>query len=118
MQSTFLRMFSCKHGQTSGSNITMKLLWWNYFVIITKIITKIIVPRNYLVIVSARMVLSSRSYSLAITRDVYFNKYPPSKHTSWNEPKEQRRRRAGKRFSKSVCVFAESVLLCPLKVCS
>ena len=24
-------MFSCKQGQTSGSNITKKMLWWNYF---------------------------------------------------------------------------------------
>ena len=24
-------MFSCKKGQTSGSNITKKMLWWNYF---------------------------------------------------------------------------------------
>ena len=24
-------MFSCNQGQTSGSNITKKMLWWNYF---------------------------------------------------------------------------------------
>ena len=24
-------MFSCKQGQTSGSNITKKIFWWNYF---------------------------------------------------------------------------------------
>ena len=36
-------MFSCKQGQTSGSNIAKKMLWWN--VLITKMITKIIVPR-------------------------------------------------------------------------
>ena len=24
-------MFSCKQGQTSGSNITKKMFWWNYF---------------------------------------------------------------------------------------
>ena len=49
-------MFSCKQGQTSCSNITKKMFWWIIFVIITKIVTKIIVPRNYFVIISARMV--------------------------------------------------------------
>ena len=28
-QSKFLRMFSCKQGQTSGSNITKNMFWWN-----------------------------------------------------------------------------------------
>ena len=31
LQSKFLRMFSCKQGQSSGSNITKKMLWWNHF---------------------------------------------------------------------------------------
>ena len=53
-------MFSCKQGQTSGSNITKKMFWWNYFVIITKVITKVIVLRNYFAIVSARMVQRRR----------------------------------------------------------
>ena len=47
LQSKFLRIFSCKQGQTSGSSIINKMLWW---------ITKIVVPRNYFVIISARMV--------------------------------------------------------------
>ena len=36
----FLRMFSCKQGQTSCNNITKKMFWWIIFVIITKIVTK------------------------------------------------------------------------------
>ena len=36
-------MFSCKQGQTSGSNITKKMLRWIIFVIITKIIMKMAV---------------------------------------------------------------------------
>ena len=28
VQSKFPRMFSCKQGQTSGSNITKKMFWW------------------------------------------------------------------------------------------
>ena len=31
LQSKFLRMFSCKQGQTSGSNIAKKMFWWNSF---------------------------------------------------------------------------------------
>ena len=31
LQSKFLRMFSCEQGQTSGSNITKQMFWWNYF---------------------------------------------------------------------------------------
>ena len=31
LQSKFLRMFSCKQGRTSGSNITKNMFWWNYF---------------------------------------------------------------------------------------
>ena len=31
LQSKFLHIFSCKQGQTSGSNVTKKMLWWNYF---------------------------------------------------------------------------------------
>ena len=27
----FLRMFSCKQGQTGGSNITKKMVWWINF---------------------------------------------------------------------------------------
>ena len=50
-------MFSCKEGQTSGSNITKKMLRWNYFCNNYKDYYKIIVPRNYFVIVSARMVV-------------------------------------------------------------
>ena len=50
-------MFSCKEGHTSGSNITKKMFWWNSFCNnYTKIITKILVPRNSFIIISARMV--------------------------------------------------------------
>ena len=57
-------MLSCKQGQTSGNNIAKKMLWWNYFVIITKIITNIIVPRNYSVKISARMVDTPKQNTL------------------------------------------------------
>ena len=60
LQNKFPGLFSCKKGHTSGSNITKKIFWWNYFVIITKKITKIMVPGNYFVIISAMMVLSGR----------------------------------------------------------
>ena len=46
----------CKKGHPSGSNITKKIFWWYYFVILTNIITKEKVPRNYFVIMSARTV--------------------------------------------------------------
>ena len=51
-------MFSCKQGQTSGSNIAKgKCSGRIVFVIITKIITELIVSWNYFVIISARMVV-------------------------------------------------------------
>ena len=53
-------MLSCKQGESSGSNITEKMFWWSYFAIIAKIITKVNVPRNYFVMISARMVLCFR----------------------------------------------------------
>ena len=31
LKSKFSVMFSCEKGQTSGSNITKKMFWWNYF---------------------------------------------------------------------------------------
>ena len=53
-QSKFLCMFSCEQGQTSGSNgsnIAMKMFWWNYFCNkYYKIITKANVPNNRFVI--------------------------------------------------------------------
>ena len=45
LQSTFLCMFSCEQGQTSGSN--KKCCGGIRFVIITETISKINVPRNY-----------------------------------------------------------------------
>ena len=51
----FLGLFSCK-GHTSGSNITKKIIWWNYLCNDSKMIRKDNVPRNCFAIISARMV--------------------------------------------------------------
>ena len=45
-----------KKGHTSGSNITKKIFWWNYFCNNYKNYCKTNVPRNYFVIISAGMV--------------------------------------------------------------
>ena len=57
LQSKFLRMFSCKNrDKPVAATLQRKCSGGIHFVIITKIITKIIVPRNYFVTISARMV--------------------------------------------------------------
>ena len=62
----FLGLVSCKKGPAIGSNITKKIFWWNYFSNNYKDYYKEIVPRNYFVIISARMVvLGSRLSFLA-----------------------------------------------------
>ena len=47
-------MFSCKQGQTSGSNIAKKCSGGNFVKIQKIIVTTKNTPRNYLVIISAR----------------------------------------------------------------
>ena len=52
--------------EPSGSNITKKMFWWNWFVIATKMSTNAIVPKHYFVIISARMVCQTISYKKTV----------------------------------------------------
>ena len=87
LQNKFPGLFSCKKGHTSGSNITKKIFWWNCFCNnYKKRLQKYIVPGNYFVIISARMVsltfgpesesfrwkFAPKSFWIQITQNIFF----------------------------------------------